>query len=689
MAEARWDEALRLLDEALKSAQGGSILLGNKGVCLRRLGRFSEAEEVFRSLLSADSRNAAAWNSLGNLLKEAGRIEEAIPALEQAARLWKRSDHFSDWLFALNYSPSFTQVEICKHHLEYGALFKAKASDKPARTRTPGALRVGFVSADLCRHSVSYFFRPLLRQLDRSRFETFCYSDVACPDKTTAMIRKDAAHWVDSHSLSDGELEKRIREDELDILVDLSGHTGGNRLPVFAGKPARLQASWLGYPNTTGLSSIDFRLVDGVTDPEGAGDMLHSETLLRMPGCFLCYEGVEIATPRPRHAGRPFSFGCFNNAAKINDPLLQLWSEILQRCSDSRLVLKNKALSEASCRADLEAFFKVRGIAASRLVLLGPTDSEIDHLAAYGEVDLALDTHPYDGTTTTCEALWMGVPVLVLAGDRHASRVGASLLHAVGLDAFIAGDANDYVGKACAACAGSLALPERLALRRQLESSPLCDAAAYASSFGQILIQAWTRKFGVAPVLQRAASRSVTLNGQELSVDGEWSPGVLDCATLISQSLPEGRCLTRVFADGREVGGDELESAQFVNKLDFHWSWDSAWLDQREATLRATRPALAAQSRSLALEVGRKPDAEFIRPFSAFLEALGPLLEVQAQRLETQSVSGVDTKGSPLALHHERLSALTNRVMDAFQSRDQNLLRRLLADDIPGEINAG
>jgi len=677
MDNSQWEQALNALDQGLATAPRDEVLLGNKGICLRRLGRYSEAEKVFRRILELDETNPAAWNSLGNLLKEAGKIADALPALEKAARLGSRTDYYSDWLFALNYSPSLSQKEIFEAHRAASARMPdARSASFPPRQ--PGRLRVGLVSADFCRHSVSYFLRPLLTQLDRSRLELFCYSDVARPDNTTELLRASVEQWREIHSLGLEQVADLVRRDGIDVLIDLSGHTGGNRLPLFAKRAAPLQLSWLGYPNTTGLETMDFRLVDSLTDPEGSGDEFHSEQLLRLDGPFVCYEGVALARPSPREGTRPFTFGCFNYAAKLNEPLLELWAELLERCPGARLLLKNKALSDATLRDSVLAVFTKRGVEASRIELRPPSPSELEHLNAYGDMDLALDTDPYNGTTTTCEALWMGVPVLTLAGDRHASRVGRSLLTAAGLGEWIASSRNDYLGKAVAAFKGELCPPAREVLRAQLLASPLCDAPRFAERFSSAIIQAWEKRFGALATAESSSHRRVLVNGAELKLPSNPGPSVFEFALALSQTMPAGRILVRALADGRELGGDDLEKARFDDCLELVFAWDENWLLQRRAELTARMPELASHATKLAGELAGLSPEEKLRGLSAFLEALSPVLEYQAQFLDWQTEAGVPACESPLASRHEKLASLVNELMDLLQPPRPGPLSELL-----------
>jgi predicted O-linked N-acetylglucosamine transferase (SPINDLY family) len=292
-------------------------------------------------------------------------------------------------------------------------------------------------------------------------------------------------HWRSLIGLTDKAVAALVRNDRIDVLVDLAGHTAGNRLSAFAEKPAPIQVSWLGYPATTGISAIDYRFTDDIADPPGATERFHTETLWRLSGGFLCYTAPREAppvSPSPCGTGQPLTFGSFNNLAKVNRAVIEAWAGLLSAVAGSRLLLKSKALRSADVQQRVWEVFAGRGIARERIMFEGWAEGLAAHLALYGKVDIALDTFPYNGTTTTFEALWMGVPVICLAGDRHSARVGASILTRCGLSNFIAASLDDYRAKATALARDPPALGDmRQALRPRVASSPLCDGKAFAA----------------------------------------------------------------------------------------------------------------------------------------------------------------------------------------------------------------
>jgi predicted O-linked N-acetylglucosamine transferase (SPINDLY family) len=464
----------------------------NLGAALRALHRFAEAESSLRRAVQLNSDVAEYHNNLGNVLLDLGQLAEAELSYQRALEIRPQfADAASNLLLSLNYRTDKSAEAVLEAHREHAARFAApRQGEAPAYSSRPDALkserslRVGYISADFRQHSVAYFIAPLLREHDRAAVEVFCYSDVAKPDAVTAALQGVADHWLNTVTFSDDELTERIGADGIDILVDLAGHTAGNRLPVFARQAAPVQITWLGYPNTTGLDAMNYRLVDAVTDPPGEADRWASETLIRLEDGFLCFEAAADAPlpdAPPCLAGGAITFASFNNPAKLSSATLEVWGRLLDRVSGSRLLLKGKGFIEEATRQSLLTRFAQLGGDPQRVTLLAPTDGIADHLAVYAQVDIALDPFPYNGTTTTCEALWMGVPTVTLLGERHAGRVGASLLTQVGLTDLIAPSPDAYVDIA----AGLAADRDRLSclrqtMRERVRASPMCDAKSFA-----------------------------------------------------------------------------------------------------------------------------------------------------------------------------------------------------------------
>jgi protein O-GlcNAc transferase len=475
-------EALPGYDRALALEPAYGAALNNRGIALQSARRYDEALASYRQALDLRPDDAEALNNLGNLRHEQGRVAEAAAAYEQAVRL--RPDlpaPVGNLLMLLNYRDDKSPDEVLAAHRR---LSPHAVPSKPFASRAPGRLRIGYVSSDFRTHAVACFFEPLLASHDRGEVEVFCYSNLRQPDATTERLRALAEHWVPIDRLTDAEAAARIRADGIDVLVDLGGHSGNSRLWLFAHRSAPAQVTWLGYPNTTGLATVDYRLTDAIADPAGVTDPFHSEKLVRLDGGFLCYRPPAEAPPvgpAPSLKHGFVTFGSFNHPAKLSDATVRAWAELLARVPDSRLLLKYKIFDDATTRTHYQDRFVAAGLDLGRLDLLGFIDDPRGHLAAYDRIDLALDPFPYNGTTTTCEALWMGVPVVSLAGDRHAGRVGASLLHRVGLDALVAEDVAGYVTVAAGLAADSATLSAlRASLRGRLETSPLLDGPGFA-----------------------------------------------------------------------------------------------------------------------------------------------------------------------------------------------------------------
>lgn len=465
--------ALEYLQYAMASGDEDPRLLETLGLCRQALCDYDEAYDLMRRAIERDPANL--------------RMR-------------------STYLFALNYSDGFSADEIAAEHRrildEWLALQPGLAGPPAAAApRVPRAgrkLRIGYYSSDFRLHSCSFFFEPLLEAHDRSDVETFCYTATLKTDDVTARLKSLADHWRDITTLNDAAAAHAIaNEDAPDILVDLAGHTGVRRLGIFARRPAPVQATWLGYPNTTALPAIGYRITDAVADPPGAADERCTEELLRIDGGFLAYRPLPSCpdpTPGPSERDLPLAFGCFNNPFKLSSTTIALWCDILARVPQASLVLRGLSLSDQGVEAELRRRFETAGLAADRLRILYYADTVREALTDYGEIDIALDPTPYNGTTTTCEALWMGVPVVTLAGDRHAARVGASLLHHAGLGEWIAETPADYVERAVRLGSDRALLAGlRTTLRNTVTASPLADgkrlARAFETSFDRLLSQ--------------------------------------------------------------------------------------------------------------------------------------------------------------------------------------------------------
>jgi predicted O-linked N-acetylglucosamine transferase (SPINDLY family) len=458
-----------------------------------------DAMRSYRHALAIDADYAEAVGNLGNAMLLQGDPKAASEFFERAVALrpdWPGAQ--SNLLLVLNYHDEDGDRNRAAH-VAHTSLFSSGLAriQHPKPAEPDRRLRAGYVSPDFRAHSVGWFLEGIFAHHDHSAFEVFCYSDVASPDSVTAYLRSCVDHWRDTAGTDNSELVSRIAADRIDILVDLAGHTANNRLPIFARKPAPVQLTYLGYPNTTGLDTMDYRLTDAIADPPGASEAFHTETLIRLPHGFLCYTppAEEIVLGPPPVARNGFvTFGSFNMLAKLTPDVVRCWSQLLHDVPGSRMHLKALGLGGMGTRSRIARLFGEHGIGEERLSLYGLTNSLGSHLEHYQAVDIALDTFPYNGTTTTCEALWMGVPVVTLAGKLHAGRVGASLLTRVGCTELIAADLRGYrrLAQVLAANSGRLTT-YRNTLRSRLISSPLCNAREFTRALEASYRMMWRK----------------------------------------------------------------------------------------------------------------------------------------------------------------------------------------------------
>ena len=496
------DEAVRAFREALALEPARPEAHNILGHTLVLLSRYSEAESAFNEALRLRPNYAAAHDNLGGLLKAQARIPEAIEHYRAALALTPSAATHSNLLLALNFSDTMTPEEIFAEHVRWDELYAAplrstESSASLDRTREL-RLRVGYVSPDFINHAVSRFIEPVLGAHDRSRFEVFCYSNTSTPDAVTARLRSLTEHWRDTALLDDAQTAALVREDRIDLLVDLAGHTAGNQLLAFARKPAPVQVTWIGYPNTTGLGAMDYRLTDAITDPPGLTEAFHREQLVRLPGPFSCYlpsvESPEVS-PLPALAAGHITFGSFNHFSKLTPAVVELWARLLRECPAARLLLRARSLADKETAARLRATFADLGVEPTRLELDGSQLSIAAHQGRYDRVDLALDPFPYNGTTTTCEALWMGIPVITLAGRTHVARVGASLLTHLGTPEWIAHSPDDYIDRCRTVISDLPKLAAiRTGLRDRFRASPLGNATAFTKNLEETYATLWAQR---------------------------------------------------------------------------------------------------------------------------------------------------------------------------------------------------
>jgi protein O-GlcNAc transferase len=499
----RTAEALQAFEQAARLAKDPADGYAEIGITYWQLGEARKAEEFADLALRADATHPPAFNLKGNIALTSGRANDAIAWFSKAVDADPAFPMFGEnVLFAMNYAEGVDAVASFAAHRDWGDRQPRPAVKKMRRqTVLPGGrLRLGFVSPDFISHSVAHFITPVFRHIDRDRFDIFAYSNNRRSDAVTESLRQLATGWRSIAGRNDEIAADMIRRDGIDILIDLAGHTAENRLGVFLREPAPMQVTYLGYPTTTGLPTMQYRLSDGIVDPEGA-EHFSTETLLRLPYSYFCYMPPAEAPPvsdLPSASRRVVTFGSFNNLAKLTGRMFRLWAGVLDAVPDSRLVLKTKSLNDADVRAEIEGRLAQAGIDSHRVELRGFELDRKQHLTLYGDIDIALDTFPFNGATTTCEALWMGVPVVTLPGQTHASRMGASILSAAGLREWIAADEDGYVG-ICAQIAHDLRLlaQTRAGLRAAMTASHLMDYAGFMREF-ETLLRAQFERLGHA-----------------------------------------------------------------------------------------------------------------------------------------------------------------------------------------------
>jgi protein O-GlcNAc transferase len=494
------DEAITSFGNAIRLNPRYANAYYNLGNALHDAGRFDEAISMFIHAIRLKPDSAEAHSNLGRTLRNVGRIDETIATYRQALRINPDlANVHSNLVFAMQFHPGLEPKAVFEEHRRWNQRHAEplrKSIPAHGNNRDPERrLRIGYISPDFRHHSLSRFILPLFRYHNHREFEIVCYSDVANPDTSTDRLRACTDRWENVLGLTDERLADKIRQDQIDILIDLAGHTAGNRLRAFAFRPAPVQATYLGYPGSSGLSAMDYRLTDALSDPPGQTEQFHSEKVWRLPICNWCFNEPEDAPevgPLPAQTTGSICFGSFNNFGKVSELIMEFWARILNAMPASRLLIKAKGVDQPSVRERVRRYFNSRGIAADRLELRGHERSTRSHLAAYNRMDISLDTYPYHGTTTTCEAMWMGVPVVTLAGPAHVSRVGVSLLSNVGLPELIAQSADEYVAIALKLARDLSGLAQmRRTLRDRMRSSPLMDGTRFTRDMEAAYRQMW------------------------------------------------------------------------------------------------------------------------------------------------------------------------------------------------------
>lgn len=495
----RRDEALEALSRSASLAPNDASVHYNLGKVLHAAGQFDRAAESLKRAIAINPSHAAAHQNLANLLGESGRIDEAMLLQRRAIELAPNDAGIaSNLLLSLHYSPHTTPELSLDEHKRWAARH-GKPNEPPIVHRNDRSrdrrLRIGYLSPDYNRHPVASFLENVLAGHDRSQVEVFAYSNSTTIDDMTQRLRELVDHWRDIATLSEDAATKLIVDDRIDVLIDLAGHTGNNRAPLMARGAAPVQFTYLGYPATTGIPAVQYRITDAVADPVGMTESHHTEALVRLPDCFLCYRPDDDVPPpldaSPAHKRGHITFGSFNNFAKITDEMLNVWAKIVQAVPKSRILLKARALDSTDVRQRVIDIFAKHDVDGERVQMAGWTSYNQRH-AIVASADIALDSFPYHGTTTTCETLWLGVPWITLAGKTHVSRVSASILSVIGCAELIAHSAEEYSAKAIELANDLPRLNHyRTTLRAKMQASPLLDRKSFVAKLEQAYRDAW------------------------------------------------------------------------------------------------------------------------------------------------------------------------------------------------------
>lgn len=489
--------AVQQFRHALRLTPGSAVAHHNLAGTLMHLGELDEAELHFHEAIRFDPSLTDARVGLVSILLKLGQPGEALKQCREVLSHYPDNHSAQEcYLMCLNYVPGKSNTCIISEHNKWGKEFSRRYDDKqkPHRDMTPDRpIRVGYVSPDFTDHPVGYFMMAALTFHNKNQVETYCYSNAQATDSYTESLKSLQNNWRNTAFLTDEQLIAQILKDRIDILVDLAGHTDGNRLSVFARKPAPLQITYLGYPNTTGLPEMDYRVTDIIADPD-EGNYLYAEKLLFMESGFSCFipsENAPDVNALPAEKNGFLTFGSLNNASRLTNEVVNLWCQLLQTVPESRLLIYRNTL-KGKLRHRLSALFNKHGIETDRITITDKAPIPTNHLSMYHHFDIALDTFPWSGHTTACQAIWMGIPVITLRGDTFAGRMVTSLYHQLGLTEFIATNKDEYIniGNKLASDINSLSNYRR-ELRDIMKGSPLCNGQLFARNLEKLYRHAW------------------------------------------------------------------------------------------------------------------------------------------------------------------------------------------------------
>lgn len=498
----RLDDAAQCFAKACALDPSDTLSRYKLGLIFYTQGKLIQAEAAYRGALEISPNYTNAANSLGYVLLGQGRATEACQSISAAMASQPNSIEFvGNFLFAANYTTNISNKNYASVFEKYGKLIEAGVNKKYTTwdSKTTSRISVGFVSGDFRRHSVSFFLNSLFVDRSRSGIDFIAYSTNPLEDEVTLDLKSKFDQWVQISELSDADAAETIRADGIDILVDLSGHSSGNRMPIFAMAPAPVQISWLGYPATTGVNSMDWIVSDPYASLDGDAQYF-GEKIWQLPASSICFSPIAHS---PDCGELPFlsngyiTFGSFNNLPKLNDEVISIWSKILRNTPNAKLYLKNIQLTDKGVAVSVLNRFSREGISEDRLILKSTILASEDHLKEYQKIDIALDTFPYPGVTTSIEAMWMGAPVVTMKGNGNILRLGESIAHNAGLSNWIASNADEYVTKVCDFSVDIAMLVDiRKNLRGKLLESALLDAKRFSKDFECALVEMWQSKKG-------------------------------------------------------------------------------------------------------------------------------------------------------------------------------------------------
>ncbi|WP_189400599.1 O-linked N-acetylglucosamine transferase, SPINDLY family protein [Arenicella chitinivorans] len=491
------DEACGIMQELCAQSPEVPALHREHAFALTNADRSDEAEQALNRAIDLQPTHANSHAQLARIYCRSGRVKAGYNSYSMAASLDPENPNY---LQRLIYWSNYSELTTPQSNFQLTKLWVQKAhpgNQKGSNTwRTANAnrqLKIGFISSDLCANSVSCFILPLLEGLDRKQFHITAYNDTKKTDGVTDLIRTQCDNWHDIARNSDPALSKLIASDQIDILVDLNGHGTGNRLGVFSRHVAPIQLSWFGYPSTTGLKSMDYCVTDRIADPIGITDDFYSESLIRLSNGFLCYKPTGNAPAiKPTPSDGVVRLGAFGNLAKISSLAMDCWAAAMHAVPNSVLVLKRPQLASQNAQRFFLKEFAERGIQSDRITLDHEKARIEQRLDAYNQIDLALDTTPYNGTATVLEALWMGVPVISMVGQTHASRVSASILERINLGGMATKSVTDFAQRVLEFSElGENTLEARQSLRTRMQNSALMNTPQFGREFGNALRGKW------------------------------------------------------------------------------------------------------------------------------------------------------------------------------------------------------